>query len=219
MRAEPTIELPPRPGTQRLHRLPPPAPPAAESMPKPRPAKRWRLARLATFLAVPALLGAAAGFGGAMALDKVYAARADILFHLTRSGDHAERFLATQAVVARSHAVLGPVAAELGVPVERIDEKLDVDFPMRGAVMRLEFTSQSATAALDTVKLLTQRYLAALRPIESAEGASHQVLAAPFLLDEPVWPRPLQATALGAVLGLAVSVALLALAQQPRRRG
>jgi uncharacterized protein involved in exopolysaccharide biosynthesis len=223
MRAEPTIELPPRLGAGRLRPVdtaPRPAPAAeaaaAKAPAESRPARRIGFGLLA-LLVLPALVCAAAAFAGAMALDKVHAARADILFHLTRSGDLAERFLATQAVVARSNVVLQPVAAELGVPVDRIDEELSIDFPKGGAVMRIEFASPSATAALDVVKLVTQRYLAALRPIEAAEGATHQVLAAPFLLDEPVWPKPVQATVLGGLLGLAISAAMMALRQRPRR--
>ncbi len=82
--------------------------------------------------------------------------------------------------------------------------------------MRIEFATHSQTAALDVIRLVTQRYLQALRPIEAAEGASHQILVPPFLLDEPVWPRPMQATALGALLGLAMSAGVLALRQQQR---
>lgn len=232
MRAEPTIELPPRLGTARLRPVDAASRPASMTADASAPAnaaavgntaaaaETRRPARrglgLLVLLLLPALVCAAAAFAGVMALDKVYAARTDILFHLTRSGDLAERFLATQAVVARSNAVLQPVAAELGVPVDRIDRELSIEFPKGGAVMRIEFASPSATAALDVVKLVTQRYLTALRPIEAAEGATHQVLAAPFLLDDPVWPKPLQATVLGALLGLAISAALVALRQRPR---
>jgi uncharacterized protein involved in exopolysaccharide biosynthesis len=223
MRATPTIELSPRLAGAHLRpvaaeaRLPEVAPPPVAPAPTEK-TSRWRTVRLVALLIVPALLGAAAAYGGSTLLDKVYAARSEILFHMTRPDDHAERFLATQAVVAQSRSILGPVAAELGVPTERIEEDLSIGFPRGSAVMRLEFAAHSQTAALDVVKLVTQRYLNALRPIEAAEGASHQVLVPPFLLDEPVWPRPLQATALGGLIGLAISAALLALRQQPRRQ-
>lgn len=217
MRAEPTIELSPRLAGAHLRTVETaPRPVAAPEEPKAAAASSRSLAGLAALLVLPALLCAAAAYGAATLLDKVYAARTEILFHMTRPGDQAERFLATQAVVARSRTVLDPVAAELGVPVERIEEDLSVDFPKGSAVMRIEFATHSQTAALDVIRLVTQRYLQALRPIEAAEGASHQILVPPFLLDEPVWPRPLQATALGGLLGLAISAGLLALRQQQR---
>ena len=228
MRAEPTIELSPRLAGAHLRPVNtaprPPGPalaPAAEAaLSRPAaavaPPRRLTAGFLALLIA-PALLCAAAAFGGALLLDKVYAARTEILFYLTRSGDHAERFLATQAVVAQSRTILGPVAAELGVPTERIEQDLSVGFPKGSSVMRLEFAAHSQTAALDVVKLVTQRYLNALRPIEAAEGASHQVLVPPFLLDEPVWPRPMQAIALGGLVGLAISAAFLAMRRQSHR--
>lgn len=215
MRAEPTIELSPRLSGAHLRSVdtgPRPTPPA----PAPSDAAPRLTLRLAALLVLPVLICAAAAYGGAALLDKVYAARADILFHLSRSGDHAERFLATQAVVAQSRAILEPVAAELGVPIERIEEDLGVEFPKDGAVMRIEFATHSQTAALDVIKLVTQHYLQALRPIETAEGASHQVLVAPYVLEEPVWPKPLQAVALGALVGVALSAVALAL--RPQRR-
>lgn len=218
MRAEPTIELSPRLAGAHLRTVETaaPRPVAAPQEPPAAAAPRRSPAGFVALLILPALLCAAAAYGGATLLDKVYAARTEILFHLTRPGDQAERFLATQAVVARSRTVLDPVAAELGVPAERIEKELSVDFPKGSAVMRIEFATHSQTAALDVIRLVTQRYLQALRPIEAAEGASHQILVPPFLLDEPVWPRPMQATALGALLGLAISAGVLALRQQQR---
>lgn len=213
MRAEPTIELSPRLAGAHLRAVETGARAAAPAEAAPAVRPRPSLGLLA-LLILPALACAAAAYGGAMLLDKVYAARTEILFHLTRSGDHAERFLATQAVVAQSRTVVEPVAAELGVPTERIEKDLSVGFPRGSAVMRIEFSAHSQTAALDVIKLVTQRYLQALRPIEVAEGASHQILVPPFLLDEPVWPRPLQAAALGGLIGLALSAALVALRQQ-----
>ncbi len=212
MRAEPTIELSPR--LAGAHLRPVRAAAAPEPVPVPAtPAPRPTAGFLALMI-LPVLACAAAAYGGAALLDRIFAARTEILFHLTRPGDQAERFLATQAVVAQSRTVIEPVAAELGVPVERITDDLSVDFPRGSAVMRIEFANHSQTAALDVIKLVTQRYLQALRPIEAAEGASHQILVPPFLLDEPIWPRPLQAVALGGLLGLAVSVGLVMLRQQ-----
>ncbi|HMR31267.1 MAG TPA: hypothetical protein PKA33_12965 [Amaricoccus sp.] len=216
MRAEPTIELSPRLAGAHLRTVEATPRPELSPAPQAAPAPPRSLVGLLALLVLPALLCAAAAYGGATLLDKVYAARTEILFHLTRSGDQAERFLATQSVVVRSRTVLDPVAAELGVPAERIEKNLSVDFPKSSAVMRIEFATHSQTVALDVIRLVTQRYLQALRPIEAAEGASHQILVPPFLLDEPVWPRPLQATALGGLIGLAISVGLLALRQQRR---
>jgi hypothetical protein len=45
-----------------------------------------------------------------------------------------------------------------------------------------------------------------------------EILVPVFLLDEPVWPKPLQAAAVGAATGLSIAIAGLALVAQLRRR-
>jgi uncharacterized protein involved in exopolysaccharide biosynthesis len=44
------------------------------------------------------------------------------------------------------------------------------------------------------------------------------VLVPAFILEEPVWPKPLQAAALGLALGLALGIAALALDLRLRAR-
>lgn len=203
----------------RLRSVPPASEPpparAAEETTAPAPG-RWTSVRLIALLLLPVVLAAAGAYLVASRIEKTYAARSEILFHLARGGDVAERFLATQSVVAQSRAVLTPVARKLLVPVEALEERLKVEFPKGSSVMRLQYADPDGAAALDVVRAVTDQYLTALRQIEVAEGGGHQLFVPPYLLDEPVWPQPLQAAAVGAAVGLAIAAAALVLVQQSR---
>ena len=75
--------------------------------------------RWALLLMSLAGVGAAGGFVAADYADEVYAARSEIAFDLrSLDWDSSERFLATQAVIARSRTVLKPIGAALSVDLK-----------------------------------------------------------------------------------------------------
>jgi capsular polysaccharide biosynthesis protein len=176
--------------------------------------------RLALLFMLLASVGAAGGFAAAGYLDKVYAARSEIAFDLRGlDWDSSERFLETQTVIARSRTVLSPIGTALGIPVQELEGRFQVEKIGASSVVRLQYSDKSASLALDVVGALTNRYLAELRAFGGRESTGHWVLTPAFLLEAPIAPQPLRAAALGALAGFLVGVALLfirAVVRQPR---
>ncbi len=167
---------------------------------------------------LPVLLAATAAYLAAAYLDEQYGGRSEIMFHLPElAGDAANRFLATQPVVARSFPVVGPVAQAEAMPVEDLLANLDTTLVQGSTLMRIEYHDVDAERILRVLEGLTTGYLALLRDIALIEGASHRILSAPYLLEDPVSPRPIRAAAIGAVVGLAVAFAGLVILAQLRR--
>lgn len=168
--------------------------------------------RWIALLAVPVVVASVIGFMSALLLPPKYGARSDLILNMSQSGDAAERYLATQAVVAKSSAVLGPVSVDSGIPEKTLERNFTVEFPKGSAVMRFQYSDGSSTVALGAAKALLKQYLSVLDKTETAESASHQLLTAPALLEEPVWPQPLQLTAIGGVIGLSIGFTVLVFA-------
>jgi capsular polysaccharide biosynthesis protein len=174
------------------------------------------MAGMLALLLAPVVVSAIVAFVGASFLAPAYGARSEVVFHLQQSGDVTERYLATQAVIVRSQTILGPVSHALGIPVDTLDRELSVEFPKGSAVMRLEYADHEGSLALKVIQAIIDRYLLVLSETEGVDKTSHQLLAPPFLLDEPVRPKPIQAAAIGAAIGLALAIGAFALVQQSR---
>jgi hypothetical protein len=176
------------------------------------------LLSLALLLLLPVVLAATAGYVAATYLEEVRAGRSEIMFHLPElAGDAAGRFLATQPVVVRSYPVVEPVARAEAMPVSDILDNLDVTMVESSALMRIEYQDTDSERILRVLEAVTVGYLGLLRDIAMIEGASHRILSAPYLLEEPVGPKPIQAAAIAAVVGLAVAFAGLVILAQLRR--
>jgi hypothetical protein len=176
--------------------------------------------RLVLLFVLLASGGAGGGFAAAGYLDKVYAARSEIAFDLRDlDWDSSERFLETQAVIARSRTVLSPIGTALGIPISELEAHLEVEKVGASSVVRLQYADKNGSLALEVVGALTNRYLAELRAFGGRASTGHWVLTPAFLLDAPVAPQPLRASALGALAGLLVGIAVLflrAVGRQPR---
>jgi hypothetical protein len=167
---------------------------------------------------LPVLLAGTAAYVAANYLDEVRAGRSEIMFHLPElAGDAANRFLATQPVVARSYPVVEPVARAEAMPTGDILDNLDITMAQGSTMMRIEYHDVDSARIVRVLESLTMGYLGLLRDIALIEGASHRLLSAPYLLEDPVGPRPLRAAAIGAVVGLAVAFASLVVLAQLRR--
>ena len=176
-----------------------------------RAAIRWL-----ALLILPVVVSAISAFVISQYMPPVYAARTDLILHLQQSGDAVERYLANQAVIIKSPAVLGPVSEKTGITTEELDKQLSIEFPKSGSIMRIQYASQSREIALDlTRKILTQFELA-INQNEIDENASHQVVSPPALLEKPVRPQPLQMAAIGGAIGLVISLIALALVRTLR---
>jgi uncharacterized protein involved in exopolysaccharide biosynthesis len=130
-----------------------PSPPSAQQR---LPRRLWvNLALLAVLLVV---MGAGAGYGVGMVVPPTYAARADVLYLLTREQPtgflREDRNLSTQLVLLTSRTVLGPVSAQTGVPVDDLADALEATVEEESEVIRIEFRDgdpQRAQAVLDAV--------------------------------------------------------------------
>ena len=158
----------------------------------------WLLAGVVVVLA-----GGVCGYlGGTIAGPKL-GARAEIIFF---PGAGFEQYLSTQSVVARSRAVLAPVAQEFGLTPEDIESDLAVEFPAGSAVMRLEYAAADGSVALARLRVITDRYLEVLSKTEAETNSRHDILVTPYLMSKPLPPRPPQLAAVGAALGLLVTI-------------
>lgn len=181
-----------------------------------RPVRRIGLFRVGFLLLASIILAAGAAAMAASRMDTVYAAEADILFNLGDRPDVLEKYLATQAVVARSRAVLDPVARNSGESIAMLEHNLTVEFPKGGAVMRLQYADKDADKAHDVLKTVVDGYVALLGRSQFLDAGA-EVLVPVFVLEEPIWPKPLQAAALGGAVGLALAIGGLALVQYRRQ--
>jgi capsular polysaccharide biosynthesis protein len=165
------------------------------------------LFRLAIRQAFPVILLALAGFGVAFMLAPKFAARADIMIHLQQSGDAVVRYHSSQTVIIKNRSFLAPIAREMQVKPEDMERSLSVDFPKGGDIMRIEYSDHDPGFALEALKRIVLAWQTAALPVELEESAAHQIVASPAVLSEPVFPQPLQFAALGAAIGVFLSMA------------
>jgi len=165
------------------------------------------LIRLAVWQAFPVILCALAGVGVAFMLTPKFAARADIMIHLQQPGDAVVRYHSSQAVIIRNRSFLAPIARDLQVEPDDMERNLTVDFPKGGDIMRIEYSDHDPGFALEALKRIILSWQTAALPVELEESAAHQIVAPPAVLSEPVFPQPLQFAALGAAIGVFLSMA------------
>jgi capsular polysaccharide biosynthesis protein len=164
------------------------------------------------------LIAASAAFAVASQSQRIYAGRSEIVLDLRTLGwDIAERFLGTELAVAESRAVLGPVAEKLGIPASDLERRLSAELIRNSSIVRLQYEDPNPTRALDITVAITERYLSVLQELAAREDMRLRVLTPPFLVEEPVSPKPLRAAAVGAVVGMALAVIGIILWVQPWR--
>jgi capsular polysaccharide biosynthesis protein len=166
-------------------------------------------------LILPVILSGGVAFISTSRMEPVYGAESDILFDWGARADVLEKFLATQAVLARSQAVLSPVSVALGLPLETLEENLSIEFLRGSAVMRIQYADNDANRAMEVNKAIVESYSGLLNNISFINSARYTLVTA-RVLDEPVWPKPLQATAVGIAVGMAIGIAALTLVQALR---
>jgi capsular polysaccharide biosynthesis protein len=159
---------------------------------------------------VAIVLGAIAAYLFASQQAPRFAAQSDVVFEL-RELDWAvaERFLATQKVIVKSHATLDAVAEKTEASIDQLEHDLTVEVIESSGVMRFQYVDESSPTALTVLKMVIERYLLLVRQFEQAEGGSHLLLTPPFAIEGPVSPRPLRAAALGALAGFLLGALLV----------
>jgi uncharacterized protein involved in exopolysaccharide biosynthesis len=181
------------------------------SLTRPRDTFRWGM-----LLFLPVVLCAAVAFLFASGMPKVYAARAEIVFQPLGEGDVSEAYKATQTVILTGRTILGPTAQALQMPYDELAAAFTVGFPKGGSVMQLEVSDRDPRAAVNMLNLILDRYLAMLGRLDEADQAIHQLLVPPFQVENPIQPQPLQALAIGMIVGLAISMSAFALDRRSR---
>jgi uncharacterized protein involved in exopolysaccharide biosynthesis len=73
--------------------------------------------------------------------------------------------------------------------------------------MRIEYRDEDQARATEIVGAITDRYLIALRDYEPSQGGQHRILLPATPLEDPVYPKPSRAAAIGAAIGLMVAAA------------
>jgi uncharacterized protein involved in exopolysaccharide biosynthesis len=165
--------------------------------------------RLVALMTAIVILAVGTSFLLSAAREPVYGARAEILFtgDTAVSDTAAERRLDTQRVLLGSRAVLEPVSDSTGIAVEDLQE--DVAASVIGSSQILELTvadrdparAEAVAAAVVSSYLTLQSDVAG--DTDQADRAA--VLTPPYLLDEPLRPRPLQSAAAGALIGIVIA--------------
>jgi uncharacterized protein involved in exopolysaccharide biosynthesis len=153
---------------------PPPAAARAEAEgeepPRGRGLAAAQVRRLAVLAVTIVLLGTGAGLLGALVWPATYAARAEILYPIGQdevTGPlRADRNLATQLVLLRGRAVLGPVAQAQDRTVEDLEEDVTVKILETSEVIQVEGRGPSPAAAIGTLQAIVERYFA----LESSTG-------------------------------------------------
>jgi len=172
--------------------------------------------RMGLLIVGPIILCAAVAFLASTLMPTIYAARAEILFQSLQQEDVTESYKATQTVIATGPAVLGAAAETLRVPIEQMQAAFTVAFPKSGTVMQLQFTDRDPATAVSRLNVILDRYLLTLGTLDTVNRATYSLLVPPFLLDDPIQPRPVQALILGLIVGLAISLGAFALVRRSR---
>lgn len=99
----------------------------------------------------------------------VYGAEAQILYRVADdSGARAERELATQQVILRGRTVLQPVAAEVGMSVEELQDRVSVEVVGGSDVLRLTAGDPDAGVAVEVAQAIAENYVAAREEVAAA---------------------------------------------------
>jgi uncharacterized protein involved in exopolysaccharide biosynthesis len=112
------------------------------------------------------------------------------------------------------------LTAQLADKVAQVAQLTGVSNPSAAAQSQQRALEAEAQLIRQRLSEVQKQALAAQLQVVQEETGRAQVLAAPSLLDEPIAPQPLRAAAGGALLGLVLAAALVALLRvrhQPRR--
>ncbi|MGH3795422.1 MAG: hypothetical protein ACRDSP_11075 [Pseudonocardiaceae bacterium] len=131
------------------------------------PRSRWGAAvlNLLALALTIIILGAGVALAGALMWPKTYAARAEILFPITQgqpTGDalRQDRNLTTQLLLIDGRAVLSPIAAQQGRPVEDLQSQVSAAVVQSSEIIALEVTDRSQDRAVQTAQAIMINYLA-----------------------------------------------------------
>ena len=164
--------------------------------------------------------GAALGFS-LLIQPKVYGAQAEFL--LTPRPDLSDaavdRATQTQVQIVTSPAVLQPVADQAHVRLRDLQDAVSADMVGRTNILRITVGDRDPRRALALARLVASRYSQVKPPAATAGGPqlAVTVLTPARRTDGLLQPRPLEALAAGALIGLVVAALAVVLLWQPWR--
>ena len=119
-------------------------------------------------------------------------------------------------MIITGQAVLGQTALTLDRSIDDLAAAFTVSFPKGGAVMHMQFADADPGTAANTLNVILDRYLLVLDGLDVPDQPTHRLMVPPFLLGDPIQPRPMQALVMGIIVGLAIAMAAFAIARRPR---
>jgi hypothetical protein len=135
----------------------------ARALAPPRPHRGGALLSLLGLAATIIILGAGVALAGALMWPKTHAARAEVLFPITREQPtgflREDRSMTTQLVLIRGRAVLGPIAEQQHRTVEDLREHVTAQVLETSEIIQLEVTDRSPDQALHTTQAVLDSYL------------------------------------------------------------
>jgi capsular polysaccharide biosynthesis protein len=143
----------------------------------------------------------------------IYGAQVDFLIQFDRfaSDSAITRQIQTHSVLILSRAVLADVAAELEMQTAELEEIATAEVIGESQVLRLLVADSDPNGAMAIAEAIAGQYLLEANAlVESVEGrrpATPQVniVAGPYVLDEPLEPDPVQGAAAGALGGFIIA--------------
>jgi capsular polysaccharide biosynthesis protein len=121
---------------------------------------QWSLRRLAAVSVALIMLCVLAASVVSAAQSTVYGARVEVLYEVTGTSQSGERQLATQRVLLGGRSLLGPVAAEHGVPLTELARATDVERIGGSEVMRITVEDEDPDLALLLAQSIADSYVA-----------------------------------------------------------
>jgi capsular polysaccharide biosynthesis protein len=179
-----------------------------EAIAAPRKLPRLGLRTQLVLLALaPILVGSVVAFLFAWLSPTLYAARSEIVVNVaSMDWSRAERFLATQLVVAKARTTLGPISESTKVPLRDLEKDVKAELIGSSDVIDIQYANSNAGVALEVVKAVTAQYLLSLRDYEQVGNGRHRLLMPATLLEEPVSLKPIYAAFIGAIVGIAIGI-------------
>lgn len=175
-------------------------------------------AQLVLLALAPILAGSAVAFLFAWLSPTLYAARSEIVVNVaSMDWSRAERFLATQLVVAKARTTLEPISEMTKIPLRELEKDVKVELIGSSDVIAIQYANSDAGTSLEVVKALTAQYLLSLRDYEQAGNGRHRLLMPATLLEEPVSLKPIFAAFIGAIVGIAIGISGIILRTQAWR--
>ena len=199
--------------------LQPPVKPPAE------PTRRgsvWAAVALWALVALLFLAPAAGALAWSVRQPATYAAEVELLHSPSDAStvDLVDRQLATHEVLLLDRALLDDAADDVGRDPEVLRDNVTAEIVEGSSVLRLVVVDTDPQRAVDAAGFISSEYASSTGALDASSAiGTVEVLAEPDLLDDPVGPQPIRAVAAGALVGLVLGVALLALLRLRRRRG